>query len=1310
MTSADASTTAKQARRTLNIYVSETVRRRVSTNVSDETIQGSVLFLDIVDSTGLTERYAALGPQGPEQLAGLLDDYFGTIFALIAEFGGDVTGMDGDSVIALWRDEDGGVPAGQRADAAAFALKECLGNYTAAELHQRIVVTEGPIRIIQLAPASSRQLLVLSGEPLRAIEPALMDCAPDQVRVSNYSRPHDLKRIPTRAAASVPDRADEVLAPFLPRFYVDRVANLHGGRIAEFRTLTSVMVRLDGTVTDLATFLHRATATIQRELADIGLTIFDLLILEKGTVVKFITGLPGYSMENNASAAIEAARRILAALAQDGIDAGIGVATGRAFVGEIGSESRRVLATIGPAMSRSARLMQVARAQILCDPATVAQIGDRFAFGDVIPMTFKGSVAPQMVRQVLGPASTHRMVANTGEMFGRDSEIAMLEASLRRLVHGAGGLVVIEAEAGLGKSKLLSYGQTLAQQHGYRNLFSAAQALEEQTPYFAFRQVLAQLLDRENGWQMDPKHATQRLVEMLQDDPLLVRAEVLTDVLPLHSAPFASWRRLTGAARPSAISDLFVTLLRNKEDGPPPVLLLDDVHWLDASSMRLLSGLLRRVPGFLVIIASRPPDAHGGAELRYLLDLAQQRLVLERLNRKATGDLVRATLSIAAIPRRLIDYIYDRSDGLPLHAEQLTLAMLELGLIKPSLSGARADFDVGAEGAEVETLRDVIVRRLDMLPLAQQDLLRVASVLGRSFDATLLHAMHPDAPERAWADEQLALLEQGSLIGREGERIAFRHIRIQEVVYDLLSFQYRRALHHRAARAIEAVYMDDINPHCGQLAAHWEHAGESVRGASYRMRAAARALDTHAHDEVLAHLRMIERQGGHAALLATNTERAEFARIFGMASEELGKFGEARRWLAQCAALSGISVRSGRIAVVVGIGAEALRQLGMRCGAQLRSQAAAACRDALSAQVHLRFAEHAYYEGDAARLLEVTLTALNRAESGAAFRELATSSGSFALGLGVAGFNRLADFYGNRAMEVGRAANLWEYGMAHLLNAVRLFATADWRAVEAMTAGGANIFRELGERDRYASCQLMAAFARIAQCDLQGALQLVDEFGEYAEDIDNAAMRDFALVARSLVELLSGQSTDRAAARLREIRGDRLSAGELVLCRGIEAAAALASGDASHARTTANLALALTERHLPSISIAYHGVVGMAVTQQALAAISPSDAAGRASAARSMRLLRSFARRMPVSRPYADWLVGRVELKGRPRRATKLLLRGLRSAERLAMPVEMALCHRALAAAGHSPSIHTKAAEAILDHTAAHAWIDSLLR
>jgi hypothetical protein len=1306
-------------------YTSALVRRHAAAGDAGEVINGSIVFLDIVGSTGLTIRFDALGPQGTEQLGSLFDDYFSAVFAIVADHGGDVIGMDGDSVIALWRHRPGERHTGERAATAAFALREQLAadHLGDAALGQRIVVTGGRLRAIVLSPAPDRRLLVLAGEPLHEIELELKSCAPGEVRIKATREPRSPNG--TTVAPFVPSVfapgslasglgppvevcTDAMLVPFLPRVIVDHVARRRDHPIGEFRTLTSVMLRVDGLEPDADPRLNDATTIIQQELAALGLTIADLQIGDKGTVVKFVTGLPPYSMDNNAGSAVEASRRILAALAQNGIDVGIGVATGRIFVGEVGNTARRALATIGPAMSRAARLMQAARGEILCDATTAAEAGNRFIFGEAVPMIFKGSPEPQEVRELLGQSSEPSLPLSLREMFGRDREVDVLTASLERLAGGLGGLVVIEAEAGVGKSRLLARGHALALARGCRTFFSAAQEVEEQTSYFAFRQVLAQLLGGQPDWQIDPSEAARRLRDRLDGDPVLSRAEVLTDVLPLDIPLFAGQRRLAGAARPSGVADLFVHLMRGEGGAPPLVLFLDDAHWLDASSARLLATVLRRVPGLLAIVASRPADATSRADLRGLFDAARHRLPLARLDRAATGALVRATLRCAAVPRRLIDHIHERSEGLPLHAEQLVLALLDHGAITLTPNGARVEAGILPE-AEVVTLRDVIVRRVDLLPPAQQEMLRVASVLGRTFDTTLLAVIHPGDPGLATTETHLVALEKLGLLGREGDRVAFRHVRIQEVIYNLLPFYRRRALHRRAALAIEAAYTDDIGPFCGQLASHWEHADDPARGATYRLSAAGRAMMAHANHEVIAHLRVIEEKGGHAALLTSDADRAEFARIWGLASEELGDFATARQWLGRCAALSGIPVRRGWLRVAIGIGLEGLRQLGIRGGLLFPSRATAAPRDALSAQLHLRFAEHAYYEGDTARLLEVTLTALNRAERAGAARELVTASGSFALGLDVAGLHRLADFYGARAMAVGRTAGPWDHGMAHLLNAVRLFAAADWPAVQAMTAGGAEIFHELGERDRYASCRLMMAFALIAQCDFEGARRLVDEFGEHAEDIDNAAMRDFALVARSLVDLLTGGPPGRVLARLKAIRGERLSPGEMILCRGIESAAALASGDLAHARELADLALELTRRQLPTISIAYYGVAAMTATQRSLAAAAPTDMTARTRATTAMKLLRKFARHMPVSRPFACWLAGLAALdRRRPQRATRQFLRGVRTAERLRMPLEAALCRRALAAAGLTSTEHTTAATDILDQTGAVAWIEGL--
>jgi class 3 adenylate cyclase len=1280
-----------EAPQTLHLYASRLLQERAVEDAAAAEVDGALLYLDIVDSTGLTERYAALGADGAERLGEVLGGYFRLVFAAIAERDGDIVGMEGDSVLALWRDEPSQPSAAERAADAALALRERL---VGAPITQRILVASGRLSVMTLKPRSDRRILLLGGPPIRALAAAAAACPPGGVILPLGVVP----RPGFAAARSVPVCSEIVLAPFLPPIVVERVKVGHGYWLAEFRTLTSIMIRLEGVEAEAAggTLLESAVGAVDAALAGVGLAIAEVVEGDKGTVLRFAAGLPPYVLDDNAVGGIEAARLASKALRGVGIVAGVGVATGRAFTVEVGDEHRRLYAILGPVMNRAARLMQMANGEVLACDSTAAAAKDRFDFAEPFMATMKGQRALAPVHRLLGRRAPRPVGYIGAGLYGRDTEVALLGDFLDRLRGDSGRLAVIEGEPGAGKSRLLAHVGTLARQRGRAIFIGAAQSIEQETSYFAFRQVLAQLLGGEPDQELEVSAATRRLRSLLNGSPLAQRAEALTDLLTLDLAMLDGSERLTGAARRGAIASLLAHLL---EATPTrAVVLLDDAQWLDASSVRLLETLLHRVPGLLAVAGARPLEPHARPELRAFLRASPVQARLERLNQASIGELIRTTLGGATVPRRLVEHIHTRSEGLPLFAEQLVLAMRDQMLLRPSPDGRRVEADLDAH-AEVATLRDVILRRVGLLPSGQQTLLKLASVLGRGFDPALLESIHPDSPTRASLESELSALAEAGLLERQGTQLTFHHIRIQEAVYDLLPFAQRRVLHRAVAMAIEAAYSADLAPYHGQLAAHWEQAQEPARGAAYRLRAASRALNSFANLEVLAQLGAIERAGGNDALLPAQSDRAEFARLWGAAAQELSSFDDARHWLMRCAILYGVSLRHGKAALLGGVGIEIFRQLLLRAGvSRARSDADAMARDALSAFVHIRLAEHAYHDGDSLSLLHNTLVALNRAETGRNSRDLVGATGGLALGLGVAGFRRLAEYYRRRALTIAETTQPWDQAVAVLLGAVLSTHFADWPSTEAMAARAAAIFDEIGEQDRYVTCQAVVAFARIAAGDIPNAELCLADFGEFAESVDNPRVGAWVLAARAQIDLMVGAPPTQALERLAGVREEWQSAGEKTLARGLRAAAALASGNRAQAVAAADDCMAVMRHTLP-VALTYHGAAAMAAACLGLAEAAPADAAARARAREAVRLVRAFAKRAPVSECYALWLAGRAaELSGQRGRAAKLFRKGFALAERLNMPVEAGLCLRAMGDAG--------AAKGIFERTGCVPWLE----
>jgi len=169
----------------------------------------------------------------------------------------------------------------------------------------------------------------------------------------------------------------------------------------------------------------------------------------------------------------------------------IGLATGRAFCGAVGNEVHREYDVIGEVMNLAARLMQAAPDTNLCDAATHRAARSRLRFQDLPPIPVKGKAAPVEVFRPVEPA---RKPDGPRAMLGRGEERAALAEGLRALEEHTSGLVVVEGEAGIGKSRLLADLLERAHAQGVRSLVGAGDAIEQATPYHAWRPIFTQLM------------------------------------------------------------------------------------------------------------------------------------------------------------------------------------------------------------------------------------------------------------------------------------------------------------------------------------------------------------------------------------------------------------------------------------------------------------------------------------------------------------------------------------------------------------------------------------------------------------------------------------------------------------------------------------------------------------------------------------------------------------------------------------------------------------------------------------------------
>ncbi|PTL84473.1 AAA family ATPase [Vitiosangium sp. GDMCC 1.1324] len=889
------------------------------------------LMVDIVGFTALAERLAEAGPVGAEQLSDVLNTWFGAMIDIIHAHGGDVWIIAGDSAHVLWPASEGGGLEEPVALAAQCALEVQRRMSTfqshGTSLRLRAAVGAGTVSCYELGGVEGRWVPLLTGEPIvqvsrgtQVARPGEVVLSPEawtllagrgtgdtreggQVCLSAISIPVEL---PT---AGRPDELQEshaqVLRSYVPPVVSERLLAGQTEYLAEFRTVSVMFVHLSS-LDAAASFAELAgpqevVSLAQEQLRRFGGTLYQLLRDEKGTTLVAAFGLPPMAHDDDARRAVEAARIIRERLSALGQRAGIGVATGRVFCGAYGHPSRLQYSLVGTTMNLAARLMQATAGDgLLCDNYTRQAADRELRFEELELISVKGFQSPVRVfrpegRRDSAPPSVARML-------GRGRELEQLEERVRRVEdERQGGACLIRAEAGMGKSLLVAHLRGLAHARGVSVFHGAAESIETQTPYYAFRSLVARWLGLEA--ETSPASAARHVQEWLREHhpDLLELAPLLGTLLSLELPDNSLTRQMLGQARADNLHRLLLRVATHVAEHEPSLFLIEDAHWLDSSSWALVRLLVDKVPSALVVLSFRPL-ADAPAELKAIQEDSRTSLVdLQPLGASDIFELVCARLGVGSLPESLQALILEKAEGNPFYSEELVLALRDAGII--DTSGGQCTL-VGGEQALARasfpgTLSGLITSRIDRLQPQVQLTLKVASVIGRAFEDYLLHGIHPLAGDRAEVPTHLSALSQLDFIAHKAEESdpvwSFRHAVTHETTYGLLPFALRRTLHRAAAEYLERIHASDLTPVYALLAHHWMHAEVAEKAATALARAGEHALKVYANQEAIAFLsKALEFDARARAQTTVDTQRCRLHRMLAEAHYSLNHYAEAR--------------------------------------------------------------------------------------------------------------------------------------------------------------------------------------------------------------------------------------------------------------------------------------------------------------------------------------------------------------------------------------------------------------------------------
>jgi class 3 adenylate cyclase/tetratricopeptide (TPR) repeat protein len=476
---------------------------------------------------------------------------------------------------------------------------------------------------------------------------------------------------------------------------------------------------------------------------------------------------------------------------------------------------------------------------VLITPAVHELVSGLFVVEDCGAHQLKGIERPLQLYRAIRHTVARRRTRNAAvhaptPFVGREDEMGLLLGCWERAREGLGQLVLVVGEPGIGKSRLVEEFQVRIKDEPHLWVECAGEKFFQSTPFHAVTQILNQGLawrgDESLGERVDQLERRLGLAGLKLTEAVPLIVELLTLPIPekypaLTSAPDQRRKRL--------LANLAAWVL-NTARVQPGVVAIEDLHWVDPSTLELTQILVEQAATApLLLLYTTRPEFRAPWPTR----THHTQITLNRLNRRHTREMVATVVARAALGQDLIDTLVDRTDGVPLFAEELTRLILEG-------DGRSVAHEIPA------TLQDSLRARLDRLGPAKE-IAHVAAVIGREFSYELLRGVAPTSEVELRS--ALQKLVDAELIYARGiapeATYQFKHALIQDAAYEALLKTRRRQLHHRVAEIITEKFPALAESQPELLARHWTEASEAEPAISAWRKAATAADARHAFKE-----------------------------------------------------------------------------------------------------------------------------------------------------------------------------------------------------------------------------------------------------------------------------------------------------------------------------------------------------------------------------------------------------------------------------------------------------------------------------
>jgi class 3 adenylate cyclase len=844
---------------------------------------GTVMLADISGFTALSERL------DPEDVTRIINACFERLEAVVLAHGGIVDEYLGDCIKAVFGFSPAMGEPTAHAVRAALELREALVAFNRdhelpSPLDIHIGLDSGPVVAVVGAAEGKESFSVIGVAARRAgrLEDA-SDKGEIYVGPETFAATHaefeyrPVKGLTLDGGASMPVYE-----------LVGRKTRRRPTRQSERRHATILFADVLG----LDALAERLEALALAQTITACFAALSEAVTEQGGVIDKYTGdglmalfgIPNaieHAPRQGVNAAIEIRERLARFNERRGLALGIhvGVNTGLVVAGEIGGRVRRAFSAMGDTVNLAARLKEAAAHDaIYVGPETHRYTRQDFEYRALEPLALKGkeravqayelaSVSKQVHRTRVEP-SAHWVFS---ALVGRDAEMATLRQQVAAVAAGRGGVVSLVGEAGMGKTRLVAEVVGAAEPLGVAVLQGRCLSIGGSQSFHPFIDLLRQWAG------IDEDEAETSAVAKLAGAVAAVVGPQADDVFPfvatlmglrLHGAQAERVAGIEGDSLEKLIVKSVRDLFQAVGARRPAIVIFEDLHWADRSSLNLLEALLPlgAVAPLLFCHVMRPQAAETGERLLAFArhELAEQHVEihLQGLDAGQADTLIQNLLDIEDLPASLRRLIAAKAEGNPFYIEEVVRALIDEGAVEYRDGRFRVTEKI--EGVVIPgTIHDVIMARVDRLDESKRHLLQVASVIGRSF----YHRIIEEIVEREETlDEDLSALKEAQLLAERarhwevsvGERsfveeleYVFKHALAQETIYSSVLQQTRRELHGRVAHTVESLFAGRLQEFYGTLSYHYGRAEEPAKAEEYSFKAGEESARAGASSEAL---------------------------------------------------------------------------------------------------------------------------------------------------------------------------------------------------------------------------------------------------------------------------------------------------------------------------------------------------------------------------------------------------------------------------------------------------------------------------